>query len=202
MPSGVYKRDYNKIYTKERNKKISIIRKARKEKLGYLNSSETRKKMSETRKGRKVSEKTKKKMSETHKRIGTGKWMKGRKLSEETKKKLSERMKGNNYCLGKKHSEKANREKSERQKGENSHFWKGGITKFEIYRHYKNVEYKIWRNKVFERDNFTCLNCGVNGVYLHPHHIKSYTYYPELRYEVDNGITLCVPCHHQLHFGN
>ena len=82
--------------------------------------------------------------------------------------------------------------------------WKGGIwlSKLKVYTHYKNSEYKTWRERVFRRDNYTCQECGIRGVFLHPHHIKSYTYYPEYRYDVDNGITLCVPCHHQLHFGN
>jgi len=86
--------------------------------------------------------------------------------------------------------------------GEKSYRWKGGISKLNIYRHYKNSEYINWRKKVFERDNYTCLNCGISGVFLHPHHIQSYTYYPEVRYDIDNGVTLCVPCHHQIHFGN
>ena len=75
------------------------------------------------------------------------------------------------------------------------------------YKHYNNLEYKNWRKQVFERDNYTCKKCGNrssvdNPVVIHPHHIKSYTYYPELRYEVDNGITLCISCHHQTHFGH
>ena len=79
---------------------------------------------------------------------------------------------------------------------------KGGILKVAVYRHYRNSEYIKWRRIVYERDNYTCLNCGVRGVFLHPHHIKSYTYYPEDRYDVENGVTLCVSCHHQLHFGH
>lgn len=70
------------------------------------------------------------------------------------------------------------------------------------YKHYKTAAYREWRENVFERDCYSCLNCGVTGGKLHPHHIKSYTYSPEDRYDVDNGVTLCVPCHHQLHFGH
>lgn len=49
--------------------------------------------------------------------------------------------------------------------------------------------------KVFERDNFTCQFCEVRGVYLTVHHIKSWANFPELRFVVDNGITLCEECH-------
>lgn len=59
----------------------------------------------------------------------------------------------------------------------------------------KSPKYKSWRKKVFERDNYTCKECGKHGGNLHAHHIKSFALYSELRFEVSNGITLCVPCH-------
>ena len=91
--------------------------------------------------------------------------------------------------------------------GSKSHLWKGGISKLKIYKHYRNKEYIDWRKQVFQRDNFTCLNCGnrssvSNPVVIHPHHINSYTNFPAQRYDIDNGVTLCVPCHHQLHWGH
>jgi 5-methylcytosine-specific restriction endonuclease McrA len=81
---------------------------------------------------------------------------------------------------------------------ENSYQWKGGIDLYP-YHHLKRSEYKIWRLEVFKRDNHTCQMCGAKQAFLHPHHIKSYTHFPELRYEVDNGTTLCVDCHKKLH---
>jgi 5-methylcytosine-specific restriction endonuclease McrA len=64
----------------------------------------------------------------------------------------------------------------------------------------QSARYKAWRTLVFERDNYMCVHCGIkNGlgktVYLHADHIKPFALYPELRYEVSNGRTLCVPCH-------
>lgn len=58
-------------------------------------------------------------------------------------------------------------------------------------------EYKQWRSAVFERDDFTCQICNVRGVELHADHIKPWSTHPELRFVVDNGRALCVPCHHQ-----
>ena len=65
----------------------------------------------------------------------------------------------------------------------------------------RNAQYKQWRIKVFERDNFTCQHCGYkngNGTKrkdLNAHHIVKWIDSFELRYEIDNGKTLCVACH-------
>jgi len=56
--------------------------------------------------------------------------------------------------------------------------------------------------KVFKRDNWICQKCGQKGGKLHPHHIKHFADYPELRFEVDNGITLCRDCHKTKHNHN
>lgn len=64
----------------------------------------------------------------------------------------------------------------------------------------KSPEYKQWRLSVFRRDGFRCVLCGVksgNGstVILNADHIKPFSSYPELRFDLNNGRTLCVPCH-------
>lgn len=85
-------------------------------------------------------------------------------------------------------------------RGENHPNWKGGVMKGRKDRNL--TEYKEWRKFVFARDNYTCVWCGARNmpglgysVQLEADHIKSWTDYPELRYEVTNGRTMCKSCH-------
>lgn len=66
------------------------------------------------------------------------------------------------------------------------------------------VEYRLWREAVFKRDNWTCQKCGERGRDLHPHHILNFSSHIELRFSIDNGITLCVKHHRAFHkkYGN
>lgn len=77
--------------------------------------------------------------------------------------------------------------------------WKGGVTE-ENERIRKSIWYKEWRKSVFDRDNYTCVHCGekesVSGK-LNADHIKPFAYFSELRFDVENGRTLCVDCHKQ-----
>ena len=62
------------------------------------------------------------------------------------------------------------------------------------------VEYQEWRKAVYERDNYTCQICGDDrGGNLEAHHVRSFKDFPELRYDTDNGVTLCKACHRELH---
>lgn len=54
-----------------------------------------------------------------------------------------------------------------------------------------------WATLVKLRDG-KCTNCH-SADDLHAHHIKSYKEFPELRYDVNNGITLCGICHREHH---
>lgn len=73
--------------------------------------------------------------------------------------------------------------------------WRGGVTsKNQDIR--KCFEYRVWRKAVFERDRYTCLVCGKVGGRINADHIKPFSLYPELRFTVSNGATLCVCCHY------
>ncbi len=85
------------------------------------------------------------------------------------------------------------------KRGRDNFQWKGGVTP--IHNKIRGTcEYKLWRKAVFTRDNYTCVWCGSkNGegktIVLNADHIKPFAMYPELRFAIDNGRTLCVPCH-------
>lgn len=126
-------------------------------------------------------------------------WNKGGKgllkHSEETRKKMSERMKNNplNYWLGKKLSQEHRNKLSLvliGKTGKLARNWKGGITANKHSLH--KPEYKEWRSEIFKRDNWKCRisdeNC--NGK-IQAHHILPWAKFPELRYQLNNGITLC-----------
>jgi 5-methylcytosine-specific restriction endonuclease McrA len=72
--------------------------------------------------------------------------------------------------------------------------WRGGVTP-ENERLRKSPEYKLWRKAVFERDKYTCIFCGQVGDDLVADHIKPFSLFPELRFAIDNGRTLCDKCH-------
>ena len=85
------------------------------------------------------------------------------------------------------------------QHGINSPRWQGGITSLN-HQIRTSLDIKQWRETVFIRDDYTCRWCKVrsgNGkaVILHADHIKPFAWYPELRFEITNGQTLCEPCH-------
>ena len=62
-----------------------------------------------------------------------------------------------------------------------------------------DVRYKKWRQDIYKRDDFTCQICGDRGVKLVAHHRDCWADFPEKRFDLDNGVTLCYDCHKGLH---
>jgi 5-methylcytosine-specific restriction endonuclease McrA len=72
--------------------------------------------------------------------------------------------------------------------------WKGGTSKTLRQADMGRSQYKEWRKSVFVRDGYRCVLCEAGGS-LQADHILPYAAYPDLRYELSNGRTLCLNCH-------
>ena len=166
---------------------------------GSHHSKETKRKISNTKKGtlawnkgKPYSEEVRKKISEGHK--GQIPWNKGKTnvYSEQTKKRISKSL------FGRKLSEEV-RQNMRGRKGRLNPAWKGGITPLTILIR-NSLETKLWRKSVFERDNFTCQKYGIRkSGELIAHHINNFSDFPELRFAIDNGITLSEKAHKEFH---
>lgn len=186
MPKGIkgfqkgHKSRIGKPQSEETKKKISLSNK------GKVRTDKQRKNISEAAKNRewKPDEEYKKKMSRIAKERGYGKWLTGKKRPLWVREKLS---------LAK--------------KGDKAPNWKGGISpENQIIR--GSLKYQVWRSSVFGRDGYKCQRCGAKSGWskqlkmrtkIHAHHVKPFSEYPELRFDVNNGITLCIPCHIEIH---
>ena len=118
--------------------------------------------------------------------------------SKETKEKISKALKG--ISLSEEHkrrigkTQKRIKNQPPHPKGKEHYNWKGGITP-ENMRIRNSIEYRLWREAVFARDNWTCQKCGRRGGNLNAHHVKSFANHHELRTSIENGIILCEKCH-------
>ena len=143
-----------------------------KRKKGIKKSKEHKEKIRQSLMGHAVSDEARKKMSLARK---------GKRHSDETKKKIKKKLVGRKITW---------REK----------IGKGIIKYYDIkgrvYRENRCAsKLRRWRAKILLRDNFTCQSCGKVSKSLDAHHIKAYLLFPELIYDVDNGIALCRQCH-------
>ncbi len=142
--------------------------------------------------------------SGVYKRIkpNAGQFKKGRKMvfSIEIRKKISIAKKGkSNGRKGKHHSEETKKKISQSEKGkevfskgEKHYKWIKDRSQLKKADDRRTTAYFEWRNNVFKRDNYKCKinNSDCKGR-LEAHHIFRWIDYPELRYEISNGITLC-----------
>jgi transposase len=185
---------FGRHHSKASKKKMSIS--SKRENL----SKETLKKMRDSHKGKKLSIITRKKMSKAKTGVI---------FSEERKKKISLSKIGNKNPMYGKYGKL------------NPNYIEGRTPIYEGIK--KLFEYKNWRNLVYERDGYTCQECGkqVSG-HLEAHHcnipyavilsnfLKEYDQFSPIEdketllrlatkyepfWDVDNGQTLCEECH-------
>lgn len=121
---------------------------------------------------------------------------KGKKRDIETIEKMASKKRG--VKLSKEHRTKISNGLKGTHSGEKCSFWRGGVTpENRLFR--ASVEYRLWREAVFSRDNWTCQECGERGGKLNAHHIREFAKYRELRTSIENGVTLCRKCHNLKH---
>ena len=78
--------------------------------------------------------------------------------------------------------------------------WRADLTDAERESRRDTARQAKWRGKVFERDSYTCRCCGdAKGGNLQAHHVKDHATNKADRWSVDNGMTLCAPCHRAFH---
>lgn len=159
------------------------------DKIGKKQSQESIKKRSASNIG-------KHKMSESHKLkiivSNTGKV-----LSEETKDKIREKRKFQvNTVKGKTWKVRDTSNMIGKHSGEKNGRWIKDRTLLAKKQQRSDSAYKDWRMQVWKRDKFKCrisnLDCCGR---IEAHHILSWSEYENLRYEVNNGITLCHAHH-------
>jgi hypothetical protein len=166
----------------------------------FHHSEKTIRKMSASQKGREISKEHRDKISES---------LKGRKHTEEEKNKIGEASRGRKVSIetrlkiskgnqGKEVSAETGRKISAANKGKrcgDKHpNWQGGKTPQEL------IDRRLFSTTVSQlvlaRDNYTCQVCNEESDCLHADHIKSWSEYPELRFDIDNCRTLCRACHY------
>jgi hypothetical protein len=236
LPSGIYFRDEELLnQLRERAKSLKYC----KYWLGKKRSEQTKEKLRKFHLGKKLSKKIRERMSISQK---------GRKHSQKTKEKISQNNLGKHHWTNeaKKHLSKIRKEKFSQGilkiwdkgikrpeiSGSNSKWynvhkfgkdnpnWRGGKSFLRDSIRHLN-EYKKWQKQIFERDNYTCQNCGKRNCYLEIHHIKSFSQilneflkeYDQFSpiedketllrlamkyqsfWDISNGITICRDCH-------
>ncbi len=134
-------------------------------------------------------------------KLGKHPWNKGVPMPISMKERIRQTLKGKSYLtedgrrrLSEKLSSRRKGKTILKQSGKYHYNWKGGVTP-ENERIRMSMEAKEWKRKVLIRDDYTCQECKQRGVRLHIDHIKPFAYFPELRFELSNGRTLCERCH-------
>lgn len=85
--------------------------------------------------------------------------------------------------------------------GQNNYFAKK--EKHKNYYYDNSSELKKWREAVYQKGKYKCCICGKgrdSQTKIHAHHLWGYYEYPEKKYDIENGVVLCVKHHNQFHW--
>jgi len=84
-------------------------------------------------------------------------------------------------------------------RGSAHHNWKSDRAALAEQRPAHFLEVNSWRRRVFRRDDWICQRCSKRGGRLQSHHLFPYATHPALRFDENNGVTLCKECHKTIH---
>ena len=163
--------------------------KIRQSNLGQFVSEATRQKMREAKKGYIPWNKGKSCPSMMWNKhcVGRTPWNKGKHISKETREKISRKL------LGHKRSPESIEKGASKMRGENNHKWISDRNLLKDDSKERGGQlHREWSKNVKNRDHWKCKisNQDCKGR-IEAHHIFGWTDYPDLRYEIGNGITLC-----------
>lgn len=102
-------------------------------------------------------------------------------------------------CLHKEVSTNRLKEIHQNQKGKNHPRYDVNLTDEERISRRLIKENKDWTNTIFQKDNYTCAICSKTNCELNAHHMDAYHWCKERRFDVSNGVALCVKCHKDFH---
>lgn len=83
-------------------------------------------------------------------------------------------------------------------KGSNNPNYNPNLTNEERLTNRDTIENINWRKSVYQRDDYKCTICGESHT-LEAHHLNSYTNFKDMRFDINNGVTLCKNHHKDYH---
>lgn len=60
-------------------------------------------------------------------------------------------------------------------------------------------KYRVWRKSIIKRDCNICKKCNCSSMKIQVHHLNAWAAFPEDRFDIDNGASLCKECHILFH---
>lgn len=137
-------------------------------------------------------------------------WNKGRPCPDDTKLKIRKSKLGSSapWMIGNQNI-KGDRNPNYRKFGKNHPCWKENKSRPFHNAIRQLFKYRQWRSDIFTRDNFTCVLCGTTGYVEADHYPKRFVsilkqenittiqdaIVCEPLWDINNGRTLCKPCH-------
>jgi hypothetical protein len=84
--------------------------------------------------------------------------------------------------------------------GKNHYNWRNDLSKKDRVARRSLKENSDWIQEILKQDNYKCQICNKEkSGHLNAHHLESYHWCKELRFDLNNGVTVCDACHMKFH---